>query len=37
MACENTLRNTKVQRADMFGGIYVPGGVIHIMKRQREG
>ena len=38
MACENTMRNTKVQKADMYGGIsYVPGGVIHIMKRQREG
>lgn len=38
MACEKTMRNTKVQKADMHGGIsYVPGGVIHIMKRQREG
>jgi hypothetical protein len=38
MACENTMRNTKVQRADMYGGIsYVDAGVVHIMKRQREG
>jgi hypothetical protein len=38
MACENTMRNTKVQRADMYGGIsYVDAGVVHLMKRQREG
>lgn len=38
MACENTMRNTKVGRADMYGGIgYVDAGVVHIMKRQREG
>lgn len=38
MACENTMRNTKVKREDMYGGIgYVDAGVVHIMKRQREG
>jgi hypothetical protein len=38
MACENTMRNTKVQKSDMYGGIsYVDAGVVHIMKRQREG
>lgn len=38
MACENTMRNTKVQRDAMYGGIsYVDAGVVHIMKRQREG
>ncbi len=38
MACENTMRNTKVQKGDMYGGIsYVDAGVVHIMKRQREG
>jgi uncharacterized protein len=38
MACENTMRNTKVQKADMYGGIsYVDAGVVHLMKRQREG
>ena len=38
MACENTMRNTKVTRDDMYGGIsYVDAGVVHIMKRQREG
>lgn len=38
MACENTMRNTKVHRNDMYGGIsYVDAGVVHIMKRQREG
>jgi intracellular sulfur oxidation DsrE/DsrF family protein len=38
LACENTMTNTKVTRADMYGGIaYVKAGVTHIMKRQREG
>jgi uncharacterized protein len=38
LACENTMRNTKVSKADMYGGIsYVDAGVVHIMKRQREG
>lgn len=38
MACENTMRNTKVSKEQMYGGIsYVDAGVVHIMKRQREG
>src|ERR1700682_2219759 len=38
IACENTMQNTKVSKAGMYGGIaYVPAGVTHIMKRQREG
>jgi intracellular sulfur oxidation DsrE/DsrF family protein len=38
MACENTMRNTKTTRTDMYAGIsYVDAGVVHIMKRQREG
>lgn len=38
MACENTMRNTKTTKADMYAGIsYVDAGVVHIMKRQREG
>ena len=38
LACENTMTNTKVTKADMYGGIsYVLAGVTHIMKRQREG
>jgi uncharacterized protein len=38
VACENTMRNTKVTKNDMYGGIqYVEAGVVHIMKRQREG
>jgi intracellular sulfur oxidation DsrE/DsrF family protein len=38
LACENTMHNTKTQKADMYGGIaYVPAGVTHIMRRQREG
>jgi intracellular sulfur oxidation DsrE/DsrF family protein len=38
IACENTMHNTHVEKADMYGGIsYVQAGVTHIMKRQREG
>ena len=38
LACENTMQNQKVSRADMYGGIaYVQAGVTHLMKRQREG
>src|SRR5258708_336060 len=38
LACENTMQNTKVTRADMYGGIrYVQAGVTHLMKRQQEG
>lgn len=37
-ACENTMRNTHVEKGEMYGGIgYVPSGVVHIMQRQREG
>lgn len=37
MACENTMRNTKVKREDMHAGIScVDAGVVHLMKRQRE-
>jgi len=38
IACENTMANTKVNKADIAGGVkFVPAGVTHIMKRQREG
>ena len=38
IACENTMTNTNTTKADMYGGIaYVPAGVTHLMKRQREG
>jgi uncharacterized protein len=38
MACENTMRNTKTTKGDMYAGIsYVKAGVVHIMQRQREG
>jgi intracellular sulfur oxidation DsrE/DsrF family protein len=38
MACENTMRNNKIEKADMYAGIrYVDAGVVHIMKREREG
>lgn len=37
-ACENTMRNQKLVRADMHPGItYVPAGVVQIIKRQQEG
>ena len=38
LACENTMHNMKVGKSDMYSGIsYVDAGVVHIMKRQREG
>ena len=38
VACENTMRNTKTTKDAMYGGIsYVDAGVVHIMKREREG
>jgi intracellular sulfur oxidation DsrE/DsrF family protein len=38
IACENTMKNTKVSRDDMYQGIaYVMAGVTHIMQRQQEG
>ena len=38
VACENTMRNQKLKREDMQGGIgYVSAGVVEIMNRQREG
>jgi uncharacterized protein len=38
LACENTMRNTKTPKSAMYNGIgYVDAGVVHIMKRQREG
>jgi len=38
IACENTMRNTKTTKEDMYSGIsYVPAGVTHLMKRQHEG
>ncbi|HYD56306.1 MAG TPA: DsrE family protein [Burkholderiales bacterium] len=38
LACENTMRNTKVSKDDLYGGIdFVMAGVTHLMKRQQEG
>ena len=38
VACENTMRNLKIKREDMQGGIgYVGAGVVEIMERQRQG
>ena len=37
-ACENTMRNQNLAKADMHPGVaYVPAGVVEIVKRQREG
>ncbi len=37
-ACENTMRNTKTEKSDLYHGIgFVNAGVTHIMKRQSEG
>jgi intracellular sulfur oxidation DsrE/DsrF family protein len=37
-ACENTMRNQTLARADMHPGIgYVPAGVVQIVRRQQEG
>ena len=37
-ACENTMRNQKLLRADMHPNVsYVPAGVVEIVKRQQEG
>ena len=37
-ACENTLRNLKLARADMHPNVsYVAAGVVQIIKRQQEG
>ena len=38
LACENTMRNTKVERSQIQPNVrFVDAGVVHIMKRQREG
>jgi intracellular sulfur oxidation DsrE/DsrF family protein len=37
-ACENTMRNQKLARADMHPGVaYVPAGVSEIVRRQQDG
>ena len=37
-ACENTMRNAKVTKADMYGGVsFVPSGVTHIIQRESQG
>lgn len=38
LACGTTMRKAKVTQADLSSGVkVVPGGIIHIMQRQREG
>jgi len=38
MACATTMRKMKVTKTDLHAGsTVVPGGIIHIMKRQDEG
>ncbi|HEX7440357.1 MAG TPA: DsrE family protein [Caldimonas sp.] len=37
-ACENTMRNQKLERADMHPSVgYVAAGVVEIIRRQQEG
>jgi intracellular sulfur oxidation DsrE/DsrF family protein len=37
-ACENTMRNQSLAKADMHPAVsYVPAGVVQIIKRQQEG
>jgi uncharacterized protein len=38
LACENTLRNTKVNKDDIAPTVgYVPAGMVHLMRRQADG
>jgi len=38
LACQNTMRNQKLEKDDMLGSIgYVPAGVIQIMQQQQKG
>jgi intracellular sulfur oxidation DsrE/DsrF family protein len=38
LACQNTMRNLKLNKEDMLTNIaYVPAGVIEIMQRQQQG
>lgn len=38
VACENTMHNMKLTKADMLSSVgYVPGGVIELMQKQKEG
>ena len=38
IACENTMRASKIERADLIDGVsYVKAGVVHLVERQRAG
>ena len=38
LACENTMRNTKVDKSEIQSGVkFVDAGVVHIMKREMAG
>ena len=38
VACENTMRNAKLTKADMMNNVgYVPAGVVEIMQKQQQG
>lgn len=38
VACENTMKTKKLTKADILPTVtYVPGGVLELMKRQKEG
>jgi hypothetical protein len=38
VACEQTMKGLKLEKKDMISGIgYVPGGIVEVVDRQREG
>jgi intracellular sulfur oxidation DsrE/DsrF family protein len=38
LACENTMRGQKLDKADMLGKVgYVSAGVVEIMQKQQQG
>jgi hypothetical protein len=38
VACEQTMKGAKLTKNDMIPGIgYVPGGIVEVVDRQREG
>jgi uncharacterized protein len=38
VACENTMKNMKLTKADMLRSVgYVPSGVVELMRKQKEG
>lgn len=38
VGCEQTMKGLKMEKKDMISGIgYVPGGIVEVVGRQREG